>query len=376
MWFRKTIALLVILVLALAVPILSTAEDENDDVPLVITANNIASLQPVLRYDFDALPEGLAIDSGWFALNPAGTWAALAWQGVGVVIINLDTSGDARPVSSYRFDGDSGQPATLLDAGFSAAGTLLASLHADGTHYYVAVYDVTGERSLRVLRLSLPGEGDRPVRVWLAANSPHVWLEVLAADSEHYVLRAPLPQEDGETLDLMSALVLPSGPENDAESFVRIGRIPAPLAITSTPEGLVRLWNLETGEITAEVELDGVPVFGRVNETTGRQLAWRDPESESLQVLDFETGENRVVAPLGGQYVQAILLGAEADIILGVAIGDDPIVAAWSVETGAYLTLGDYRECSRVPDMVRLSADGTTLVIGCDGGIEVWRIPD
>jgi hypothetical protein len=150
-----------------------------------------------------------------------------------------------------------------------------------------------------------------------AADSPHVWLEVLAADSGHYVLRAPLPQDDGETLDLMMALVLPSGPENDAESLRAHRAHPAPLAITSTPEGLVRLWNLETGEITAEVELDGVPVFGRVNETTGRQLAWRDPESESLQVLDFETGENRAVAPLGGQYVQAILLGAEAILFWG-----------------------------------------------------------
>jgi hypothetical protein len=372
----KTIAPLFTIALVLTLSGLAGAEDENDDVLPVITANNIASLQPVLRYDFDALPEGLAIDSGWFTLSPAGTWAALAWQGVGVVIINLEPGDDARPVSGYRFDGQDGQPATLLDAGFSVDGTTLASLHADGTDYYVAVYDVTGEAPLRVLRLSQPGEGDRPVRVWLAADSPHVWLEVLAADGEHYVLRAPLPREEGETLDLAAALVLPSGPENDAESFVRIGRIPAPLAITSTPEGLVRLWNLETGEITAEIDLDGVPVFGRVNETTGRQLAWRDPESESLQVLDFETGENRKVAPLGGLYVQAILLGAEADVILGVAIGDDPVVAAWSVETGAYLTLGEYRECSRVPDMVRLSADGTTLVIGCDGGLEVWRVTD
>jgi hypothetical protein len=27
-----------------------------------------------------------------------------------------------------------------------------------------------------------------------------------------------------------------------------------------------------------------------------------------------------------------------------------------------------------VPDMARLSVDGATLVIGCDTGIEIWRI--
>ncbi|MFW5691150.1 MAG: hypothetical protein ACOCXZ_01505 [Chloroflexota bacterium] len=47
---------------------------------------------------------------------------------------------------------------------------------------------------------------------------------------------------------------------------------------------------------------------------------------------------------------------------------------AWIVETGERIDLGTYRECSRQPDMVRLSTDGTTLVIGCDTGLDVWRV--
>jgi hypothetical protein len=50
-------------------------------------------------------------------------------------------------------------------------------------------------------------------------------------------------------------------------------------------------------------------------------------------------------------------------------------VVAWDVKTGERTILGEYRECNRPqPDMTRLSEDGTTLVIGCDTGLDIWRI--
>jgi WD40 repeat protein len=197
---------------------------------------------------------------------------------------------------------------------------------------------------------------------------------VLALESEHYVMRVPLPGADEDDSEIIA---LPSGPENDAEAYVRIGRIPAPLAVTASLEGVVKLWDLETGEVTHEVQLDGVPVFGRVNETTATQMAWRDPISDGLYLLDFVSGENRQIAELGGAYVQALLLAPAGDIILGVDVDHRPVVVAWNTTNGEVTELGDYRECSRVPDLVRLSADGTTLVIGCDTGLDIWRVqPD
>jgi WD40 repeat protein len=343
----------------------AAAAAEADEHSPIIDAENITRLTPVVTVDFADFPPELTgpVDSGWFTLNAAGEYAAVIRRDGGLVV--FDAAGDL--TDTYAVQGDNGDPATVLDATFGADGHTLAALHADGTAYYISITEVS---SGHITLMTLPETTDSPVRIWLDETLEHAWLEVLGGDAEteHYVIRLPLPGIEDEVI------TLPSGPENDAESYVRIGRIPAPLAITSTLEGVVKLWNLETGEITAEIQLDGIPVFGRVNETTGQQLAWRDPQSETLQLLDFATGENVLVAPLGGEYIQAILLGAAGDVILGVAIGDDPVVAAWDVATGDYTVLGEYRPCSRVPDMVRLSADGTTLVIGCDAGLEFWRI--
>lgn len=365
---------------------LLAAADESQPPP-PLSAENVNHLESVLTRDFDSLPGDLVINSGWFVLSPAGTWAAFAWADRGVVIIDTDPDNQSSSVLTYEFKGeDEDAPMTLLEADFSTDGSLLAGLHTDTRYYYIAIYTLQGDTPLRVLPLELPDERDRPVRIWLSESELEsddesgedaetmIWLEVLAADANHYVMRLPIPDADAGAFDFDDAYILPSGPEADREAFVRIGRIPAPLAITSTTDGLVKLWNLETGEVTAEVTLDGVPVFGRVNETTGQQLAWRDPESETLQLLDFGTGDNREIAPLDGAYIQAFALSPGADIVLGVAVGDDPVVAYWDVETGAYEVLGEYRECSRVPDMVRLSEDGTTLVIGCDTGLDVWRV--
>jgi hypothetical protein len=60
--------------------------------------------------------------------------------------------------------------------------------------------------------------------------------------------------------------------------------------------------------------------------------------------------------------------------VIGVNIDLEPIIVAWDVASGERLDLGFYRECSRTPDMVQISEDGTTLAIGCDTGIDIWRV--
>lgn len=331
-----------------------------------IDAANVTELHPVLRIDFADLPETVRVETGWFVMSD--THLAAVRRDGGLVIWSLD---DGALTATYTLDTPDDTPAIVLDAQFSPDGRALASVHtADGQRYTVAVHTLaTGVTQT----LDVPRTVGRPVRVWLDADAsaPAVWLEAFAEDdldAGYRVARLSLTQPDAPPT------LLPSGPEHDPDSVVRIGRIPAPLAITATEGGLVRLWDLQTGAVT-EVALGALPVFGRVNETTGRQLAWRDQESQALHLLDFDTGANRVVADIGQAYIQALLLTPAADVILAVHIGDEAIVAAWDTATGARHDLGAYRaDCTRVPDMVQLSRDGATLAIGCAVGIEVWRV--
>lgn len=340
-----------------------------------LNVDNFRSLRSVRHVDFVTFGElSSFIETGWFTMSPDGLLIGLVRRDGGMIII--DTEG--RMVDTYTRLGENGQPGTVLDAAFGMDSRTLAALHTDGEAYFITVRTIpdaadTATQANALTVVPFEQDGDMPVRVWLEESLEAVWLEVAAGNpaEPYYVIRLPL--EPGEDDDAQPVR-LPSGPQNDRESFVRIGRIPAPLAVTSTPQGLVKLWNLETGEVTAQVQLEAMPVFGRVDETTGRYLAWRDPNSETLNLLDFETGDNRQVAALDGEYIQAILLPPTADVIVGVAIGDLPIVAVWDVQTGERTDLGDYRMCSRVPDMIALSRDGRSLVIGCDTGLDIWQV--
>lgn len=170
-------------------------------------------------------------------------------------------------------------------------------------------------------------------------------------------------------------LTLPYAPAQDLEAVVRIGRIPPPYEVTSSESGSVKLWDLTTGAVLREVDNGtGQPaVFGAIN-AAATHLAWRDEMNAALYLLDFETGDNRLIAELNGAYPQFLFLSDDTSLILGVNVDFVPNVVVWDVATGQRTDLGAYRECSRVPDMARLSADGSTLVIGCDTGLDIWRV--
>jgi hypothetical protein len=89
--------------------------------------------------------------------------------------------------------------------------------------------------------------------------------------------------------------------------------------------------------------------------------------------MNFATGDDKVVTQLEGLYIPFLFVNAQADIILGVNVDDQPVVNAWIAASGERLPLGLYRQCNRPPDMVKLSADSTTLIIGCDTGLDIWR---
>ena len=165
-------------------------------------------------------------------------------------------------------------------------------------------------------------------------------------------------------------------PASDADAVVRIGRIPLPYVVTSSLDGIVKLWNLDTDDIVYEVNNGtGEPsVFGNIN-ADATHLVWRDNANQTLYLLNFETGENREIAPLNGDYAQWYFLTNDASAIIAVNLGGEPNVVVWDTATGERTDLGNYRDCERPqPDMVRFTEDGTTLIIGCDTGLDIWRV--
>jgi WD40 repeat protein len=347
-----------------------------DDVSIPpITADNIGELQSVSSIEADDLPTEAALASGWFTLSPDGTLFAAITRRNEVAIFDqtglMETDGLMTEVES----------STVVDARFSEDGSQLVSLHGDGTNFFIILrtFGIDAESIEVEIPDVVAGEAlGIPVRVWSGASNKEettdIWLETMPLDGgrDYKVVKLPL-DANGELIEDQIS-VIPSAPEQDTDAYVRIGRIPAPLAVTASQEGLVKLWNLETGETPFTVQVDDVPVFGRVNENGGEQLAWRDGSSLGLNVLDFESGENTRVTDLDGDYIQALMLTPAGDVVLAVHIGEENNVVAWIVATGERIDLGTYRECTGVPDMVQLSQDGTTLVIGCNRGFEVWRV--
>ena len=329
-----------------------------------ITANNVTTLSTALTIDFDvAPPEAGEIISGWLRVDPTANHVMTINRANDLLLWDL-TTGELEAV--YTVPGADGTNANMMDIAWSEDSTQVYSLHTDGGAYYIAVYTLADE-SLQII--TVPTGDDLPVRVWPATEPGTTWVEVLTTDGESPSSVLQLDVTTGEILE-----ELPSIAEADRESQVRIGRMPAPLAVTSTIDGLIHLWDLETGTLLHRVEVGVMPTFGHINGASGRRLVWRDTASENLYLLDFETGENTLVAPLNGTYAQALLLPPSADVVLGVNLDLEPVVVAWDVITGERIDLGEYRTCSRTPDMVQLSVDGTALVIGCDTGLDIWRV--
>ncbi len=374
---KREVACFFICILWIISPI--TAQDS----PVVISADNITRLQSVAHIDFsDAPAEAGKIDNGWFAMDAWGEKYAVKNRADHLVIWN-----DAgQMLDQYFVEGEDGLPATTLDFAFDGWGASVVSAHSDGKYLYAARHFLPGNFIIfRTLSI------DTPLRVWVSYNGTDM-LEMSSNDplTGRYVMeihpQSPIDESKSEPIDLIPSEIhkFSSGPENDPDAFLRIGRIEAPYAITLTRGSLLKLWNLEQdgGIVIGQAQLSELPGMGTVNthfedfpETQPPDyFAWRDGESKALHLLNIKTGEDRVVADLGGTYLPFMALTPAADVIIAVNAGLEPVVTAWNTTNGEKYNLGEYRQCNRQPDMVRLSQDGTTLVIGCDGGLDIWRI--
>lgn len=314
----------------------------------VITAENLSRVQSALHLDFDRLD--LTVGSGIFVMNADAS-----------IIVTFANAPDASPLSTaVIWDGITGNIKGSL---FIGENQFYRTLSADGKKLAVAiqsgalVFDLETGESHQLLASAGP-----LLSVWFTRDNVICGETAPDLEGQAFILcsdgRDPVPLFGGASLD-----------------FVRIGRVPPPLSVTSSGDGTANLWNLETGEILAQANVGEIAAFGAIN-FAGTHLAWRDPLSQGLNLLEVATGDNRQIAPLGGAYIAHIILSRDADVIFGI----DPFSArghvwAWLTATGEKVDLGRYRACQRQqPDLAQLSADGTALVIGCDSGIDVWRV--
>jgi len=235
-WFLRVILAACVVSLAIAQP--------NSPVPL--TADNVTQLAPVQWIPFAPVRESLLVERGWFTTSADGGVIAAVRRDAGLVLWEAD--GTLRDTFTVQVDGID---TAVIDARLSDDGARVASLHtADGTRYQVAVHPLEGETTV----FAYPSGLGMPVRIWFDDSNPEsLWIEsqpdpYQSPAGDHLVVRLAVPPHEA------GPLVRPSAPEKDRESFVRIGRIPAPLAITATPDGIVRVWDLQTGELRTQVQ--------------------------------------------------------------------------------------------------------------------------
>ncbi|MBI1279457.1 MAG: hypothetical protein GC179_15110 [Anaerolineaceae bacterium] len=342
----------------------ATAQDSN-----VITSENFRQLHSVSQINFvDWKAQVGTIENGWFTLNRDGSRIALMTR-TGEVVIG-DDSGNV--VDQYSIPGGDDLPTSVQDVAFRVGYPVVVSVHTEGGAYYIAYrnYEVHQTEYFRF------DTADVPLRIW---DNGSTWLEVSPADytrSRYVQVFNPSEYEGSRINEVLPPDLVhqfPSGPENDPDAFLRIGRIDPPMAITVSQDLIVKRWNLENGKVDATAPLSELPGAGQLS-YDGRYFTWRDGPSKALHLLDFTSGIDRMITVLEGKYIPFLLLNSSASVIIGVNVDLKSFVVAWDVQTGELAALGDYRSCSRQPDMVRLSDDSTTLVVGCDTGLDIWRV--
>ena len=344
-WYR---VLLPVLTLLTAMQCLA------QDFPIEISAANLPRLSSVARIDFAALD--LDIEIGWFAANRDAS-EFLVFDDAGKIFM-VDESSVRR---SWAYVSDTAEQVfTFIDA----------LLMDDAPLVLYAV-----DRKFFVNRHSLD-ERFTPVAMFPGAENGEFVIESLDEEGNTWFLLYRIVS-DAPYLELMDTAVYPTN--DNTGPAVRIGRVGFPIVITSSlvDHGLsiYRYPDSFTVESSRQFRVEhGPAVFGAVNRPATSHIGWSDPGRTHLSILDLQARESRFVADLSGAYAQYLLLSNDASSALAVNLDFQPLVVAWDVETGAKHQLGMYRKCNRIPDNVDPSPDGSALIIGCDTGLDVWRI--
>lgn len=334
----------------------------------VITAETINQLRSVAKFDFELLET--APISANFALNEDSSRVLIVDQARGVVL--LDDTGTIR--NRFMVQQDPTSFVTISATDFAAEHFLIVATEGETVTLHLGQDD-------EIMQQIALSTRDIPNNAWLDCVNDDctVWLEMIPTDftQNTQIVRVPLPERAGDSIIEYANLErLPYGPALDETAIVRIGRIPPPYAVTSDENGLVKLWDLRTGEVIREATTGTgqAAVFGALN-TAATHLLWRDDFNETLYLLDLEADVNREVDTLNGAYAQWYFLNADVSLALAVNFDFEEAVFSWNLASGERENLGAYRSCTLPqPDLAQLSADGTTLLIGCDAGLEWWRV--
>ncbi len=341
--------------LTLALPILllmcSTLSIVAQDKAPVISAQNISRLGPARQIDYADLDGEFEV--GWFATDKSASEFVILDRDMRVYRV-----WDPEAVREIHFMETSPDDViAVLDAMY--LGDIPVVLFRHERHAYINRHQLGQANEY----LALFGDSERN----------EIIVEAIDSEGEPVFLRYQM-SSDGEMLTFDSRVAMPTLESN--APAVRVGRVPFPhVILSSLSDGNLTVYRLvnSSGAFAKDqyALVDGPAVAGSLN---GNQFAWIDPRSERLNLLDLSSGENRVVADLGGKYAQYLLLTHDASAIIMVNVDFKPHVYAWVAFSGQRLDLGPYRECGRIPDKVSLSGDGASLIIGCDRGLEIWQI--
>lgn len=330
----------------------------------VITAENIQDLQSVQRLDFAAIPEDLESASGLFVMSSDAS-----------KIITFGNESGQPPLSRAILWGY-GEDLSVMSITDSS---IFRALSGDGRCLYagyqgfVEVYRLDQTED-SVVRMALNTPTDFVNDLWLqdpAGCGNIVYVEITDMMGQTAVWQLDINQPDSPIFLYDQLFVIPN-----QDAAARVGRVPPPLALTMDFDGHLYRWDMNDNLLTATVAVGELAMFGAINQS-GTHYVWLNEDYSALHLVDFESLSDREVALLGeGFYISHLRLTHNADVIIGVDPKDAPgTVSAWLVETGERIDLGPYRQCDRVqPDLVQLSRNGTTLVIGCDTGLDIWRV--
>ena len=329
----------------------------------VISADNIERLQSVSTIDFETLPNNIQPASGQFVINHDATVVitfgnaeaeppfsrAIRWHEDEIIVNHIDDS------SLVRYLTDDGECLYVGYVGY----LMVYAFHPDQ-----APADVW------LGPLELPSAQDSAVNFWMDDNttcSADFYVEVASQNGTLNTLQVVNGDPDILHEDIF---ILP-----DETVAARVGRVPPPLALTLDFDGNLYRWDMTTNEITASINVDDVAMFGKLN-NSGTHYVWLPNARDGLYLANFLDETFEQVVSFDELYISHLILSDNADVVIGVDPYDQRgTVVAWDIDSEERINLGEYRHCQRVqPDLARLSSDGTALVIGCDTGIDIWRV--
>jgi len=331
-----------------------------------ITAQNVVRLSSVAQIELTPLTEEVGeVTNGWLVLSPDGDRVALFNEVNEIVVLSTDGA----LIDRYAVMDADGFIVSPIDAVFDPAGSRLATLHAAGGRYRINVRDLAPMPATS-RDVSLEVEATiAPSSLWFGADGKSLWIELIGACPD----QADVPAWQVDLADDFVLHYALSPVDCIADAVVRLGRITPPYAITVSSAGALSLVDLQLQQVVTSVPAGPAANIGHLD-PSGRYLAWRAADSGDIHLLDFELGEDRLIAAPGEGYIQALFVGNQGDVIVAVDIDFQPVVVAWDVASGERIDLGEYHACARSPDAIRMSRDGTTIAIGCGASIDIWRI--